>query len=253
MEENINTKCALCGREAELMQSHIIPKLVYRRIRAFPNSRFRSMDNFGKELQDGEKRPMLCHDCEEKFITLETWFAKHFLDKYLKDETVPYVDDETNYQDYLLSVAWRILWDDLYRLNSFRDDTFRDELEKFEDRLRNYLLSGGSRESFENEVFKLEDLIEVAENIMERALFGYTVYNPIYGGFVIVYYAGLVFTTRYGNSRRMVISIDTDIKSYEEAVAEEMVYMFSQFRDRLKVHYTPEFQEKMRKRYKIEK
>ena len=253
MEDIIKMKCALCGQEAKLMQSHIIPKLVYRRIRAFPNSRFRSMDNFGKELQDGEKRPMLCHDCEEKFSTLETWFANNFLDKYLKDETVPYVDNETNYQDYMLSVAWRILWDDLYRLDSFRDDIFREELGEFEDRLKNYLLSGGSRECFENKVFKLEDLITTSTNIMERALFGYTVYDPIYGSFVIVYYAGLVFTTRYVNSRRMVISIDTDVKSYEEVVAEEMVYMFSQFRDQLKVHYTPEFQEKIRKRYKIEK
>lgn len=245
-------KCTLCGQEAELMQSHIIPKLVYRRIRSFPNSRFRSMDNFGRELQDGEKRPMLCHDCEEKFSAMETWFANSYLDKYLSDEKLPYVADEDKYQDYLLSVAWRILWDDLYRLNSFQGEDYRNELEEFEFKLREYLLSGGNRSGFENRVFKLEDLITASNNIMERALFGYTVYNPIYGCFVIAYYAGLVFVTRHNNSRRMVISIDADVESYEEVVAEEMVYMFSTFRDQLKENYTPEFQEKMKKRYKIQ-
>lgn len=60
-------KCALCGNEAKLIQSHIIPKLVYKRIRSHKNSRFRSLDNFTKVMQDGEKRPMLCYDCEEVF------------------------------------------------------------------------------------------------------------------------------------------------------------------------------------------
>ena len=53
------SKCALCGNDEELRQSHIIPKLVYRRIRSHPNSRFRSMDNFGEELQDGENRTVI--------------------------------------------------------------------------------------------------------------------------------------------------------------------------------------------------
>ena len=62
--------CALCGKQAKLMQSHIIPKLVYRRIKSHPNSRFRSMDDFKREIQDGEKRPMLCTECEKNSVLM---------------------------------------------------------------------------------------------------------------------------------------------------------------------------------------
>ena len=63
--------CALCKKNVPLMQSHIFPKLIYKRIRSHPKSRFRSLDNFSKAMQDGEKRPMLCHDCEARFSSFE--------------------------------------------------------------------------------------------------------------------------------------------------------------------------------------
>ena len=37
-------------------------------------------------MQDGEKRPMLCHDCEERFSAFESKFATLFLDPYLESE-----------------------------------------------------------------------------------------------------------------------------------------------------------------------
>lgn len=49
--------CALCGKEnIQLMQSHLIPKAVYKRIKTFKNSRFREMDDIQKIYQDGEKK-----------------------------------------------------------------------------------------------------------------------------------------------------------------------------------------------------
>lgn len=47
--------CALCEKDVPLMQSHIFPKLIYKRIRSHPKSRFRSLDNFSRAMQDGEK------------------------------------------------------------------------------------------------------------------------------------------------------------------------------------------------------
>ncbi len=41
----------------ELMQSHIIPKLVYTRVKTFQNSRFRNFLDFNQLFQDGEKKP----------------------------------------------------------------------------------------------------------------------------------------------------------------------------------------------------
>ena len=60
-------KCALCGREnIQLMQSHIIPKLVYSRIKTYQNSRFRNYFDFNQLYQDGEKKPnarVIFKDC----------------------------------------------------------------------------------------------------------------------------------------------------------------------------------------------
>lgn len=68
--------CALCPKEvSELCDSHIIPKLVYKRIRTRKNSRFRDLSNIKKPLQDGEKHKMLCAECEEKFSAWENKFT----------------------------------------------------------------------------------------------------------------------------------------------------------------------------------
>lgn len=132
--------CALCKREnIALMQSHIIPKLVYSRVKTYQNSRFRNYFNFNELFQDGEKKPMLCHDCEEFFSKYEVGFTNKFLDKYLKatDQTLPPIYD--GIQNYIITVAWRILYDDLFVYNSFDGNHTRTLYEILEKRLRKYL------------------------------------------------------------------------------------------------------------------
>ena len=97
--------CALCGKEnIQLMQSHLIPKAVYKRIKTFKNSRFREMDDIQKIYQDGEKKPMLCHDCEEFFSKYERDFCNTFLDKYTADKLIPSTITQ-NINFYLLTVS----------------------------------------------------------------------------------------------------------------------------------------------------
>lgn len=80
-------RCALCKKNnVELMESHIIPKLVYRRIQEFPNSRFRNLYQIKDIYQDGEKKPMMCHECEQFFNKFETPYTNKVLDPYLKGE-----------------------------------------------------------------------------------------------------------------------------------------------------------------------
>lgn len=248
--------CALCKREEQLKESHLIPKLVYRRIRSHPNSRFRSLDNITKVWQDGEKYEMLCHDCEEKFSALETYFAKHFLDPYLADEQIPTVDDPQRIEDYILSVAWRILWDDLYRLNSF-EGHIRSEYESFEENLRDYLLNDNirQRESFSNRIYRLKDLISCPESFAEGSLFGYCYYpNVQVGCLVLVYYAGLVFVTRYWPPRKSVMFLD-DVPHMETnidtIVCEEMIRQFSEMIKQENEKMTPELRGKIKKHYGI--
>lgn len=131
--------CALCKKEnVELMQSHIIPKAVYKRIKTHEKSRFRELNDLNQIHQDGEKKPMLCHDCEEFFSRYERDFCIYFLDKYTSD--TPFSNSLTeNIDFYLLTVSWRILYDDLYVFNSFEDQPIRSTFEELENKLRRYL------------------------------------------------------------------------------------------------------------------
>lgn len=246
-------KCALCNRESSLQDSHLIPKLVYTRIKSHPNSRFRSLDDIFKVMQDGEKHKMLCHDCEEKFSVLETYFAKHFLDIYLSGGIIPEVDDQTKLGDYILSVAWRILWDDLYRMNSFSDH-IRDEFERFESDLHDYLLNHNSKQQskFLNRIWRLKDLINCPQSLEESTLFGYSYYpNALVGCLVLVYYAGLLFVTQYVPDRSILIidgidSIETEI---DQIICDEMTYKFNEILKEEKEKITPELSEKITRRY----
>ena len=139
-KEKIIGDCALCRKKnVELMQSHIIPKAIYRRTKTYENSRFREFYEPKKIYQDGEKKPMLCHECEEFFSQYETKFSNLFLDRYLASPDRPLPEITNDIEFYMLTVAWRILYDDLYVFNSFADDDERDCLEEYEGKLGKFL------------------------------------------------------------------------------------------------------------------
>lgn len=256
-------KCALCGNESKLMQSHIIPKLVYKRIRSHKNSRFRSLDDFTKVIQDGEKRLMLCHDCEELFSSYEVKFASDFLDEYLntnkiKNNISGVVDN------YLLTVAWRILWDDLYRLNSHSSHFTRELFEEFCKELGDYLLSIGANNNtrspfkFKTYIYKLESLIK-NKTICEMAkgtLFGYSVYQAKDNSVaVIVCYAGLVFATYYNYDKKKYIFIGQRPILFKDLVrrkiiTEELQLQFSEMAQRYQKVMSPELQSSIQEYYK---
>lgn len=121
------------------MQSNIIPKAIYKRTKSFKNSRFRSFYEPKEIFQDGEKKPMLCYDCEEFFSKYETKFTNLFLDKYLENplDKLPTITEEINF--YILTVAWRIIYDDLCNLTSYTNDSERKFLEEYEHKLRKFL------------------------------------------------------------------------------------------------------------------
>lgn len=139
-KEKIIGDCALCRRKnVELRQSHIIPKAIYRRTKTYGISRFRKFYEPKIIYQDGEKKPMLCRECEEFFSWYETKFSNQFLDKYLAAPTdkLPNVTEDIEF--YILTVAWRILYDDLYVHNSFTNDTERDSFEEYESKLGKFI------------------------------------------------------------------------------------------------------------------
>lgn len=131
--------CALCSKEnTELKNSHIIPKLVYNRAKMHCNSRFRSFYDPKLIFQDGEKKYMLCHDCEEFFSKYETKFTD-YLDEYLQNPSTKILklNPETNF--YILTVAWRVLYDDLYVQHSYAEDLQKAQMIEYEQKLKRYL------------------------------------------------------------------------------------------------------------------
>ena len=133
--------CALCKEEqVELQLSHIIPKGVYRRAKSFNNSRFKKYNEPKTEYQDGEKKHLLCHDCEEFFSGYETLFDNRFLDVYLKSpqSELPALNDDIEF--YLITVSWRILYDDLYNHGSFFNTDQEIIMKEYEQKLWRYIL-----------------------------------------------------------------------------------------------------------------
>lgn len=60
-------KCALCGSEAELELSHIVPKMAVRTLKKTSVGNIRSSENPNMVVQDSEKHYMLCGNCEDLF------------------------------------------------------------------------------------------------------------------------------------------------------------------------------------------
>ncbi|CAG7840406.1 hypothetical protein CLOHAE12215_01830 [Clostridium haemolyticum] len=81
---------------------------------------------------------MLCHDCEEFFSKYEVEFTNKFLDEYLdlNNKTLPFQYE--GIENYIITVSWRILYDDLFVYNSFDNTYMRTTYELFEKRLRKY-------------------------------------------------------------------------------------------------------------------
>ena len=55
-------------------------------------------------MQDGEKRPMLCHECEELFSSYENKFASQFFDNYLYTNKIKHKPSGL-VENYFLTVA----------------------------------------------------------------------------------------------------------------------------------------------------
>ena len=107
-------KCALCGDDnVEFQKSHIISKLVYKRMKCYDNSRFRNYYDINNIYQDGEKKYILCEKCEKFFSKFEVVFTNKFLDKYIK-KGIKFDKNISEYEDFIYSLSWRILYDDIY-------------------------------------------------------------------------------------------------------------------------------------------
>jgi hypothetical protein len=103
------SNCALCQKQALLVDSHVLPAFVFRWLKDTSATGFlRFAENPAKRVQDGIKFPWLCEDCERLLNGFETPFATKLFHPYNADTKV-----RVPYQEWLLkfcvSVSWRVL------------------------------------------------------------------------------------------------------------------------------------------------
>lgn len=154
----------------------------------------------------------------KKFSALESYFAKYFLDKYIETKKIPTVSQKLNIKNYIYSVSWRILHDDLFRLNSFENCWQRLVFEEFELYLREFLHNGKTEKLFKckNYIFKLESLFPKnnVTDLSDGILFGYPYYDAHSHKFMVLScYAGLLFVTTYTPAKTILINFESPLKT----------------------------------------
>ena len=112
--ENSNKICKLCGTNAELKESHIVPKSIYKWIKdTSATGYFRNLKNPNVRLQDGLKMYLLCENCEQKFGIYEKWFKEKIFLKAVEQNNLEPIPLTFNYDDklfyFILSVWWRTI------------------------------------------------------------------------------------------------------------------------------------------------
>jgi hypothetical protein len=155
--------CGLCGRNAPLRDSHVLPAFVFRWLKdtsATGYMRFAQSPN--RRVQDGLKRKWLCGECEQTFSREETAFATKLFYPYLKDtsQRVPYSEWLMR---FCVSISWRVLADAATRKGLGHLTTAQQLLaEQALDRWRAFLLGEVPHPgSFEQHMLPV-DLIENA-------------------------------------------------------------------------------------------
>ena len=110
---------------------------------------FRSTQNPNIRSQDGPRERILCDACEARLSVGEKYFSENIFNPYLKSGKSDFTYDSTLFY-FLLSVAWRTLWQD-FDICKKDKDPFLELITKAEEEWRFFLLNGREPEHF-NEV-----------------------------------------------------------------------------------------------------
>lgn len=101
---NTTPSCAYCCRQLPLKNSHVLPRwMIERALAKSPTGRMRDADVINVPLQDGEKLPLLCEDCEGRFCDLETELAR----RHDAGAIAPGKVYDPDFCKFVVSVLWR--------------------------------------------------------------------------------------------------------------------------------------------------
>ncbi|MFJ7681642.1 hypothetical protein [Peribacillus butanolivorans] len=203
--------CALCKNERELELSHIIPKFVFRYLKRDSFSGIiRNATNPNVALQDGDKKYLLCSDCEDIFSDNERKFSNNVFLPFKKDGVVNIKYDGNWLLHFITSVNWRTLFEDMPSFIDNKDDSNSlfmkqlSSLEKAEVIMRQFLLGKKSNlGSIETHLFFYENVEKMSREILHLrphsmvhgGVFGYTVISTSGGIFIFNNLLGVIIVT----------------------------------------------------------
>ena len=105
----MSSKCALCGRQGAIRQSHIIPKFATKWIKRTSTTGLLAGPNDGaKRVQDGAKIRLLCDGCEGLFAKPEKYFADKVFYPF-HNRSVRSFDYDDNLGLFAVLASWRAL------------------------------------------------------------------------------------------------------------------------------------------------
>jgi hypothetical protein len=99
-------ECQLCRKQADLLQSHVLPAFVFKWLKQAGHMRFAETPN--RRSQDGDKMDWLCRECENLFNSFETPFSSKIFHPYDIDRAIR-VRYGSWMSKFCVSVAWRSL------------------------------------------------------------------------------------------------------------------------------------------------
>ena len=138
--------CKLCASCPTIKNSHVIPRLIFRAIKLdSPTGFFRNPYTPNRRFQDGDKFPLLCASCEQRFSDAEGEFATKVFSAFHETD-----QDHFTYGPWLhyfmTSLAWRTL---ILDLPGFESDMANpravvEELKRAAETMRLYLVGASN-------------------------------------------------------------------------------------------------------------
>ncbi len=141
--ETPNSRCALCGREAPIRESHLIPDFVGRwLIETSGTPYLRDAITPDRRKQRITTVRLLCSKCESRFSLFEQVFARNLFYPYQRHEVPPARYEEWCLK-FIVSLSWRLLVNVLERLCR-EDPVWETTLRACERQWREFLLDNSS-------------------------------------------------------------------------------------------------------------
>jgi len=191
MSKKIQNNCKLCNRKKELRDSHIIPKLFYRKLKTNENFYHVISTDENKNIYTDQREfteYLLCETCEDKFQKHESYIcnALYNFPKYSSkkgNKVVLYNIDYNKFKLFQLSVLWR---------SSITTRFFFENVSlapKHEDKIKSMLQNSDPGEEHEYCCSMLAMLMEgkIASNLIMSPNFykkdNHNIFALIFGGF----------------------------------------------------------------------